>query len=305
LKIAEGCAKRCSYCSIPHIKGPLKSKPSDQVLKEFQYLLDQGVFEMILIAQDLGDYGKDFAEKTSLKDLIKEILKIKKNFWLRLLYLYPDEIDASLIDLISSDRRICPYIDMPIQHVNDQILKSMHRATNKQKIISIIENLRKKIPNIVIRTSLMVGYPGETEEQFLELCEFVKSFQLDHVGVFAYSKEDNTRAAKLAGQISQEIKEKRKKILTDLQFSVCEKKNRLTIGQKIAVFIEGYHPESDLLMVGRSYAQSPEIDNQVIINNTQSVDSFYEPYFVEITDVAGYDLVGKVLHRLDRKNCIL
>ena len=164
LKIAEGCRKRCAYCIIPTIKGPLKSKSKEQILKEFHLLLNQGVQEVILIAQDLGDYGKDTGSKNlaALLDLIKSMLAVDKPFWLRLLYLYPDEITDELIALMKSDPRICPYLDMPIQHINNQVLKSMHRATSKEDIIAIITKLRREIPEVVIRTSLIVGFPGET-----------------------------------------------------------------------------------------------------------------------------------------------
>ena len=179
LKIAEGCAKQCAFCIIPKIKGPLKSKPIQQVMKEFHLLLDQGAHEIILIAQDLGDFGKETREKKGLEELLKAISLEERPFWLRLLYLYPDEITDELIDILAKDRRICRYLDMPIQHIHDDMLQAMRRKTSKEQIVSILQKLRSRLPDIVIRTSLMVGFPGETEEHFAELLQFVKEAKLD------------------------------------------------------------------------------------------------------------------------------
>lgn len=294
LKIAEGCRKRCAYCIIPDIKGPLKSKSVERVLKEFRLLIEHGVKEIILIAQDLGDFGKDagFKRSDGLVHLLKELLKEEGNFWLRLMYLYPDEITDELIALMKSDKRICPYLDMPIQHINDKILKSMHRATSKNQIEGIITKLRNEIPEVSIRTSLIVGFPGETEEQFEELKTFLQEFPLDNVGIFPYSPEEGSRAATYDNQIDDTIKEKRYLELMEIQKRVVEEKNKEMIGKKLEVIIEGYHPESDLLMIGRHSGQCPEVDTQVIINDTEGVTAFGERYLVEISDVAGIDLVG-------------
>lgn len=297
LKIAEGCRKRCSYCIIPTIKGPLKSKSKEQILKEFHILLSQGVQEIILIAQDLGDYGKDKGSRNleALIDLIQSLLEVKENFWLRLLYLYPDEITDELIALMKKDPRICAYLDMPIQHINNQMLKSMRRATSKEDIISTITKLRKEIPQIVIRTSLIVGFPGETDEQFKELEEFVQNYPLDNIGIFKFSREPGSHAYDLPNQVPEDIKEKRYHRLMKLQMKVVGKLNKRWIGQKIPVIVEGYHPESNLLMCGRFFGQCPEIDGMVIINDGRKVSAFGKRYMVEITDIAGYDLIGKVI----------
>lgn len=297
LKIAEGCRKRCAYCIIPTIKGPLKSKKPEQVLKEFELLLNQGVKEIVLIAQDLGDYGKDQGKKRleGLLGLLKQMLAVKKPFWLRLLYLYPDEITDELIALMKSDPRICPYLDMPIQHINNQMLQSMHRATTKEDIIRTIKGLRKEIPNISIRTSLIVGFPGETEEQFNELVQFVKDYPLDNVGIFKFSREPNSYAYDLPDQISDEIKEKRWKKLMETQQKQVKKLGKKAVGKTVDVIVEGYHPETKLLMVGRHAGQCPDIDGQVIINDGQRVKAFGQIYKVEITDVADYDLIGRVI----------
>jgi ribosomal protein S12 methylthiotransferase len=297
LKIAEGCRKRCAYCVIPTIKGPLKSKGKEQILKEFNLLLSQGVKEVILIAQDLGDYGKDQGAKklTALLNLLQSMLEIKQAFWLRLLYLYPDEITDELIALMKSDSRICPYLDMPIQHVNNQILKSMRRATSKEDIIEIITKLRREIPNVAIRTSLIVGFPGETEEQFQELIQFVQDYPLENVGIFKFSREPGSHAYDLPNQISDEMKEDRYHRLMQVQKKVVKKNLKKMIGKKIAVVVEGYHPETELLMIGRHTGQCPDIDGQVLINDGRKVKAFGEIYTVEITDVADYDLVGHVI----------
>lgn len=297
LKIAEGCRKRCSYCIIPTIKGPLKSKSKEQVLKEFNLLLNQGVHEIILIAQDLGDYGKDKGSKNlaAFLDLLKSMLAIDKQFWLRLLYLYPDEITDELIALMKSDGRICPYLDMPIQHINNQVLNSMRRLTSKEDIILIITKLRQEIPDIVIRTSLIVGFPGETEEQFEELIEFIQQYPLDNIGIFKFSREPGSHAYDLPDQVSEEVKSQRYHRLMQIQKKIVKKRNRKLIGKKFPVVVEGYHPESNLLMRGRYYGQCPDIDGQVIINDGRKVKAFGQVYTVEITDIVDYDLMGRVL----------
>lgn len=297
LKIAEGCRKRCSYCVIPTIKGPLKSKSKEQILKEFNHLLNQGVHEIILIAQDLGDYGKDHGSKNlaALIDLIKSMLAIDKKFWLRLLYLYPDEITDELIALIKSDSRICPYLDMPIQHINNEMLKSMRRATSREDIIETITKLRHEVPGVVIRTSLIVGFPGETDEQFNELAKFIQEYPLDNIGIFKYSREPGSHSYDLPNQIDESVKEARYHKLMKIQQKVVKKRNAGYVGKKLSVVVEGYHPETKLLMVGRFYGQCPEIDGQILINDGRKVKAFGQIYTVEITDSSEYDLVGKVV----------
>ncbi len=298
LKIAEGCRKRCSYCIIPTIKGPLKSKPKDRILKEFDLLLKQGVQEIILIAQDLGDYGKDNGSKhlAALLDLLKSMLEVKQDFWLRLLYLYPDEITDELISLMKSDPRLCPYLDMPIQHINNQMLKSMRRMTTREDIIKTMTTLRKEIPGVVIRTSLIVGFPGETDEQFEELAQFIQDHPLDNIGIFKFSREPDSHAYDLPNQVSEEVKNTRYHKLMQIQQKVVKKRNRALIGKRIETVVEGYHPESSLLMRGRYNGQCPDIDGIVIINeNGNKVKAFGKRYTVEITDVLDYDLLGKIV----------
>lgn len=296
LKIAEGCRKQCSYCIIPQIKGKLKSKSIERVVKEFRSLREQGVHEIILIAQDLGDFGHDAGYKRAdgLVDLIKELMKEEGHFWLRLLYLYPDEITDELIELMQQDQRICPYLDMPIQHVNDTLLKAMHRKTNKAHIIDTIMKLRARVPNITIRTSLIVGFPGETEEQFEELCDFIEEYPLDNVGIFTYSNEPGSYSSRLPNQIAEGVKEERKNRLAAIQQEVTQGLQEKLIGQTIDVVVEGYHPESELLMTGRHQGQCPGIDGEVILNDHAEVKAFGQVYRVEISEVMGYDLLGQV-----------
>ena len=296
LKIAEGCRKACAYCIIPKIKGPLQSKPVEQILREFRSLLAQGVKEIILIAQDLGDFGKDQGYKQGrLCPLLREILTIEGDYWLRLLYLYPDEIDDELIGLMREDKRLLPYLDMPIQHINDEMLQAMRRTTSAEQIKTVIGRLREQVPGVHVRTSLIVGFPGETEAQFEELVTFLKEFPLNHVGIFKYSREAGTAAGKMENQIPEKIKESRQSRLAAVQQEVITQLNQKMIGQKLVVVAENYHPETDLLLVGRYFGQCPEIDGQVILNDWQKVDTFGERYLVEITDSAGYDLIGRVL----------
>ncbi|MEL7431165.1 MAG: 30S ribosomal protein S12 methylthiotransferase RimO [Chlamydiota bacterium] len=295
IKIAEGCKKRCSFCIIPDIKGPLRSKTEARVLKEFRSLLQDGVEEVILIAQDLGDYGKDRKEKQGLHHLVRAMLEEKGDYWLRFLYLYPDEIDEELIEIMASDRRICRYLDMPIQHISDRILRKMHRKTSKKDILTTIETLKKHLPGVVIRTSLMVGFPGETEEEFAELLAFVEEGHFHHAGVFMYSREKGSYSHKLSGHLPEEIKNERYHRLMQAQEKSAQKNNQRLIGKRLSVIVEGYHEESSYLLRGRYYGQAPDVDGIVILNDFEIVDALYQRYEVEITDVNGYDLVGKVL----------
>lgn len=305
LKIAEGCAKRCAFCIIPKIKGPLRSKPQEQVLREFRVLLDQGAQEIILIAQDLGDYGKEKRQTRALEGLLQEMLKSRGAFWLRLLYLYPDEISEELIALMQSDPRLIPYLDMPIQHINDEILKAMRRKTNRAQIVQCLDLLRRSVPDVVIRTSLMVGFPGETEAQFVELLSFVQEAQLDNVGFFAYSNEQGAFSFRYPNQVPEAIKQERLARLAQAQLEVVRARLRRFIGRVLDVVVEGVHPDSPLLLRGRFYGQCPEIDGMVILNDARGVDALGTRYPVEITDAIDYDLVGRVLPRPRNKRLSL
>ncbi len=301
LKIAEGCRKNCAFCIIPKIKGPLRSKSLEQIDKEFQALTNQGVKEIILIAQDLGDFGKDRRENQALHSLLKHLLQKQGQFWIRLLYLYPDEIDDELIEIIQSDARVLPYLDMPIQHINDRLLKLMFRKTSKEDILSTIQKLRERIPHIVIRTSLMVGFPTETESEFEELVDFVEKTKLDNVGVFSYSREELSYSHQLEGHMDESIKQSRWNRLMQVQQKATRKRFKSYVGKTLTVLVDGVHPEVDNLFVGRFYGQCPEIDGCVIINNGfehVKVGDFVE---VQITDSLDYDLVGQALRNVSPK----
>jgi len=295
LKVAEGCLKRCTYCSIPTIKGALVSRKVEDVKEEFSSLLDRGIFEVILIAQDLGDFGKDKKDKTeNVKSLIGALLKDPREFWLRLMYIYPDEIDDELIDLIDSDDRICNYLDMPIQHADDEILKRMGRKTSRAEIEEVIAKLRSRIPDMVIRTSLITGFPGETEAQHLVLKEFIEEQKLDNIGIFKYSQEAFTLAAKFEGQIEEKEKERRYNELMEAQQQIAININGGLIGYQIPVVIDSI--EEDVL-VARTYGQCPDVDGTVLISN---IDIDYDIItgqicLAEIREVDGYDLIADII----------
>jgi ribosomal protein S12 methylthiotransferase len=301
LKIAEGCRKNCAFCIIPKIKGPLRSKSLEQIDREFHALINQGVKEIILIAQDLGDFGKDRREDQALHTLLRHLLKKEGQFWIRLLYLYPDEIDDELIDIIQSDARVLPYLDMPIQHINDRLLKLMFRKTSKEDILSTIQKLREKIPHIVIRTSLMVGFPSETDAEFLELIDFVEKTKLDNVGVFSYSREELSYSHQLEGHMDESIKQARWDRLMQVQQKATRKRFKSYVGKTLTVIVDGVHPEVDHLFIGRFYGQCPEIDGCVIINGGfehVKAGTFVE---VKITDSLDYDLVGQAIKNLSEQ----
>lgn len=250
LKIAEGCLKACAFCVIPKLKGPLRSKPKEQVLKEFRLMLRRGVKEVILIAQDLGDYGKERREKGALESLLEEMLEIPGDYWIRLLYVYPDEISEELIALMERDSRLCPYLDMPIQHVSDPLLKAMRRKTCKAEILDTIHQLRTRLPHIVLRTSLMVGFPGETEAQFEELCQFAEEQGFEHVGIFTYSRELLSASYNYPNHIDEEVKRERRDTLALIQQHVVEARFSRFLGMRLKALVEGPHPDSPYLARG-------------------------------------------------------
>jgi ribosomal protein S12 methylthiotransferase len=300
LKIAEGCQKRCSFCIIPSIKGRLQSKPVSELVEEFQAVLEHGASEIILIAQDLGDYGKDFKSPSSsanLEHLLRTLLASTDDpdLWLRLLYLYPDEITAELIDLMQSEPRICRYLDMPIQHSHDHMLKLMRRKTTGDEIKSTINLLREKIPGIHIRTSLMVGFPGETQAHFEHLLDFVQEYELDNVGVFTYSNEALAYSSRLPHHVPEEVKEERYQRLMEAQLETVRRKNQARVDKKerLEVVIEGLKDEKTI--VGRYYGQCPDIDGQVLLEAHQKSVHAGARYWVEVIGFDEYDLIGRIV----------
>ena len=290
LRIAEGCNNFCTYCIIPKIRGKFRSRTKESILAEANSLVNQGVKEIILIAQDLTNYGEDLYGNNQLHVLINELSEIEGLKWIRLLYCYPEEITDELIDVIANNPKVMKYLDLPIQHISNNILKMMARKTNKETIIGKIDLLRKKVPGIALRTSLIVGFPGETEEDFNELCSFLKDYKLDNVGVFTYSQEEGTAAAKLPNQIDEDVKIERKETLMNIQKGIVRDLNKLKIGNIYDTIIDGSTGE---YYIGRNYEMSPEIDGLVYVTKKKTLKKG-DIIKVKITNVMEYDLVGDV-----------
>ncbi len=297
VKIAEGCNNRCSYCTIPSIRGSYKSREIESIINEVEQFVSNGVREINIVAQDTTDYGLDIYKKRGLTELLKELVKINNHFWIRLLYTYPEHFNDELIDIIAGEDKICNYIDIPIQHIDDDILKSMKRSSTENQIKSLIEKLRRRIPDIVLRTSLIAGFPGETEAQFKKLYDFVKEAEFHRLGVFAYSKEEGTPASRYKNQITQKIKDRRRNEIMRLQSGISLNKNRELIGKTLKALINGLSNETELLIDGRYYGQAPEVDGVVYINDGMGLDKIRAGDFVnvEITEAHEYDIVGKII----------
>ncbi|MBE6055043.1 MAG: 30S ribosomal protein S12 methylthiotransferase RimO [Clostridium sartagoforme] len=290
VRIAEGCDNYCTYCIIPKIRGKFRSRLKESILEEVNLLAKNGVKEIILIAQDLTYYGMDIYKENRLHELINEISKVNGVEWIRLLYCYPEEITDELIEEIANNDKVVKYLDLPIQHISSNILRKMARRTNKETIIAIIEKLRKKIPQIALRTSLIVGFPGETEEDFNELCDFLKEYKLENVGVFKYSKEEGTPAANMLDQIDEDTKSRRQKELMLIQKNVVEDLNKLKISKVYDTIIEGVKGK---FFIGRSSEMAPEIDGTILINKKENIKKG-DMVKVRITEALEYDLVGEV-----------
>jgi len=293
LKIADGCDNNCTYCAIPKIRGHYKSRSIEDIVAEAENLANNGVKELIVIAQDTTRYGIDLYKEYALSKLLKELCKVDGIHWIRVHYLYTEAITDELIDAMAENDKILPYIDMPIQHINSDILRRMARRTNREEIERRIQNIRDKMPNSSIRTSIIVGFPGETEEQFEELFEFVKTSKLDRIGVFAYSKEEGTAAADFDEQVDDNTKQSRKNAIMELQQKISLENNIARIGTTMQVLVEGYD-ESNYMYFGRSYRDSIEVDGTVYFASEDEVaiGSFVE---VEILDADEYDLTGKMI----------
>lgn len=293
LKIAEGCSNCCSYCVIPSLRGPFRSRPVDQLLKEAQALVARGVKELNLIAQDITGYGRDLPGGVNLAGLVRELAKLEGLKWIRLLYAYPDGIDDSLIDLIKNEPKVCKYLDIPLQHISDPVLSAMNRRSSEAEIRSLVERLRTEIPDLAIRTSIIVGFPGETEDDFKKLSHFIEEVQFDRLGVFCYSREEGTPAAEMTEQISERVKRERYKKLMKIQARVSFKRNRRLINTVEQVLVEGYSEETELLLKGRSSRQAPDIDGLVYITAGQANVGDIVP--LRITDSSDYDLIGEIV----------
>jgi len=296
VRIAEGCDNYCTYCIIPKIRGKFRSRDEDSILKEITDLTNQGVKEIILIAQDLTNYGMDKYGEKRLHSLISNISKIEKVEWIRLLYCYPEEITDELIDEMANNDKVVKYLDLPIQHISSKILKLMARRTKKETIIEIIEKLRRKMPNIALRTSLIVGFPNESEEDFKELEEFLINYKLENVGVFKYSQEEGTPAAKMENQISEEIKEIRFNKLMKIQKEVVKDLNKLKIGKIYDTIIEGKKGNN---YIGRSQEMAPEIDGNIIIRTDKQLKNG-DIIKVKINEAIYYDLIGEIYNEFSK-----
>ena len=293
LKIAEGCDKHCTYCSIPMIRGAYRSVPMDELVKEAEYLADNGVKELIIVAQEITVYGKDLYGEKKLPELLHRLCKIPGIQWIRLLYCYPEEITDELIETIRTEKKICHYIDMPIQHASDKILKAMGRRTNNAELRNIISKLRKGIPDICLRTTLITGFPGETEEDHQILLDFIDEMEFDRLGVFTYSPEEDTKAASLDNQVDEEVKLCRKDEIMELQQEISMDKSERLVGKEIEVIIEGKASDEDVY-VGRSYMDAPSVDGYVFINSEEELMSgdFAK---VRIVKAMEYDLIGELI----------
>ena len=290
LKIAEGCDKHCTYCIIPKLRGKFRSVPMERLIAQAEDMAEQGVKELILVAQETTVYGRDLYGKKSLHILLKKLCEIRGIRWIRILYCYPEEIYDELIETIRDEKKICHYLDIPIQHASDRILKRMGRRTSKQELIDIVGKLRREIPDIVLRTTLITGFPGETEEDHEELKEFVDEMEFDRLGVFTYSPEENTPAAEMADQVPEEVKEERRDELMELQQEISYDRGQDRIGQELLVMIEGKVADESAY-IGRTYGDAPKVDGYIFVQTGELLmtGDFAK---VRVTGALEYDLIG-------------
>lgn len=294
LKIAEGCDKHCTYCIIPKVRGNYRSVPMESLVAEAEKLAEGGVKELILVAQETTLYGVDLYGKKSLPELLRRLCKIPGLVWIRLLYCYPEEIDDELIRVIKEEPKVCHYLDMPIQHAADGVLRRMGRRTNQQQLRDIIEKLREEIPDICLRTTLITGFPGETQEDFEELYRFVNEMEFDRLGIFAYSQEEDTPAAIMEEQVEEEIKQSRREELMELQQAIAFEKAEEKVGSVMTVMVEGRAVEEDVY-VARTYMDAPNVDGYLFLRTTAQLMSGDFARAL-VTDSNEYDLIGEITH---------
>ncbi|GAB4435456.1 MAG: 30S ribosomal protein S12 methylthiotransferase RimO [bacterium] len=291
IKIADGCKNYCSYCAIPLIRGALRSRTKEEIIAEVKLRLKSGVRELNIIAQDITSYGTDIYGKPALAELLREILKIKGDYWIRLLYLYPSKITDELINLIASEERIVKYLDIPLQHTEDRILKLMNRNYSKEMVAELLEKLRSRIPHLTLRTSIIVGFPTESEEEFSNLCNFLERFRFDHLGVFEYSPEEDTKAKELKPKVPSRIRAQRRKILLKKQSNIAFEQNRRFLGKTLPAVVESPFDDFGAVWTGRIYSQAPEVDGITYITNyTPEKGSLIK---VLIKDIKDYDLIAE------------
>lgn len=296
LRISEGCDNNCTYCVIPEMQGPYRSKTIGQIKDEALQLAAQGVTELVLVAQDTSYYGKDLYGRFALVDLLKELAAIPEIRWIRLLYAYPNNFDDALIDYIAGEEKICNYLDIPLQHADDEILKRMNRKITAAEITALLEKLRARIPGITLRSTFIVGFPGETEAQYQRLLDFLETAQLDCVGAFPYSREEGTAADRMEGHLEEEEKEKRAENLMDLQYDILYRKHEQALGQRRLVKVDELSPDVPGLLLCRSQGEAPEVDPWILVY--QGEDHHWQPgdYFtVTLTGLDEYDFIGEIV----------
>lgn len=294
VKIAEGCDNHCAFCAIPQIRGHYRSRRIEDICKEIEHLTEKGVREVVLIAQDSTMYGKDIYGKPSLAELLRNVVKVPKLKWVRTLYLYPKFFTDELIDVYASEPKICKYVDLPLQHADNDLLRSMHRPDTREEMVALLEKLRKRIPGVTIRSTFIVGFPGETDEQFQTLRKFLEEQRLDKVGVFTYSREEDTPAYDMPNQVPEEVMQERYHDLMSLQSKISEEVNQSFEGKELEVLVEGRDEEQPNICVGRSYREAPEVDGQVYVEN----DTDSKPgdiIKVKVLQGFTYDVVGEKL----------
>ncbi len=291
LKISDGCDNKCSYCAIPGIRGEYRERTLESITEEAESLAQKGIKEIILVAQDTTKYGISLYGKYMLPELLRRISDINGIEWIRIFYCYPDKVTDELIDAIASLDKVCSYIDIPLQHCNKDVLKAMNRSGSYDELKSLIEKMRSKIPGLSLRTTLMVGFPGETEEQFEELCKFVKEMKFDKMGCFKFSPEEDTPAYDMDNQIEEDVKARREEVLGDIQYTITENANKSRIGKIYKTVVDDIDGE---YYIGRSYLDSPEIDSGIIFSSPDklNIGDFAD---VRITDYDGYDLIGETI----------
>jgi ribosomal protein S12 methylthiotransferase len=304
LKLSEGCNRRCSFCIIPKLRGNVRSRTVESLVAEAKEMAQKGVRELNLVAQDLTEYGMEWKYKERLESLLPALCKVEGIDWIRLHYVYPDQFSDELVSIVANEPKIVKYLDMPIQHTADRVLQTMNRRLKKAKLFELVDKLRAKIPGIVFRTSIIVGFPGETEEEFQELCKDLETLNLDHVGVFRYSKEEGTPAALMGDQIHPATKRRRSKTLIEILQKQSLENHKKYLGRTIQALIEGPSQETELLLQGRMSTQAQEIDGHVLINDTSSIEETLKPgdlVEVEITEALPHDLVGRVVRVVPRQ----
>ena len=293
VKISEGCDYTCSFCIIPTLRGKHRSRTVADIVAEVEALAARGVKEIVLVAQDSTRYGLDLGVRDGLAYLLRRLGRIDGVRWIRIMYAYPATLSDPILEVMASEEKVVKYVDIPLQHASESVLKRMKRPTGRGNLLGMVERIREKVPRVAIRTSFIVGFPGETESDFQELLSFVKAAEFDHVGVFTYSDEEGTTSFDLGDRIETKVKERRKRGLMALQKRIAAKRNRRRVGDRTLVLVEGSHADTELLLVGRTAAQAPEIDGQVILNDgTAEAGQFVT---AEITEAHEYDLVGRIL----------